>query len=296
MSRRKIRRLRPHAHTYALETRRHGFSRLQRRYIYPRCVGTDPIDHARISCHSAVDPHKSSGQNLWRQYTGKKGKLVLSSHWIHECVKAGQLQTFHTNWAGCKVTGTESYVLLAIPFLLSLPSIRVTPVQDVQPSTSNEPPSRRRGRHHDTSTIDQSAHQIQPQPVHHQSISPMAVDPVVPAHNTFPYPVYTTNLHPQPPRGLPPAPPQTWQASTGIVPQQTHLAAVGHMISRPPFREDGWDGYDPTAAQAAADGMAGPATNGYDYRYRDDQNGWVGSNPYYDPSVSLGLCGRVKCC
>ncbi|KAF8232173.1 hypothetical protein L208DRAFT_1273288 [Tricholoma matsutake] len=221
-----------------------------------------------------VDPHKSSGQNLWRQYAGKKGKLVLNSRWIHECVKAGQLQTFHTNWAGCKVTGTEV----------------LTPVQDVQPPTNTvtapitETPGRRRGRHQDLSTVDQAARQIQPQPVHPQSISPMTVDPLVPGHNTFPYPVYTAALHPQPPRGMPPAPPQTWQESTGIAPQQTHLAAVPHMIPRPPFREDGWDGYDHTAAHATADGMAGPATNGYDYRYRDDQTGWVGGNPYYDPS------------
>ena len=72
-------------------------------------------------CHSPVDPHKSSGQNLWRQYAGKKGKLVLNSHWIHECVKAGQLQTFHTNWAGCKVTGTEQYVLPYRYMLVSFP-------------------------------------------------------------------------------------------------------------------------------------------------------------------------------
>jgi len=220
--------------------------------------------------HILVDPHKSSGQNLWRQYAGKKGKLVLNSRWIHECVKAGQLQTFHTNWAGCKVTGTE----------------QVTPLPEVQPVSSTsaaptmETPGRRRGRHHDPSDIDQTARQLQPQPSHPPPITAMAVDPLVPGHNTFPYPVYTTSLHPQPPRGMPPAPPQTWQESTGIAPQQTHLAAVPHMITRPHFREDGWDGYD----HAAADGMAGPATNGYDYRYRDDQTGWVGGNPYYDPS------------
>jgi hypothetical protein len=165
-------------------------------------------------------------------------------------------------------------------------------VQDVQPvpSTSAAPaletPGRRRGRHHDPSADDQAARQIQPHPVHPQTITSMAVDTLVPGHNTFPYPVYTTALHPQPPRGMPPAPPQTWQESTGIAPQQTHLAAVPHMIPRPPFREDGWDGYD----HAAADGMAGPATNGYDYRYRDDHTGWVGG-PYYDPSVSLVLYG-----
>jgi hypothetical protein len=54
-----------------------------------------------------VDPHKESGQNLFRQYAGKKGKIVLHSRWVLECVRAGALQTFQNNWAGCKVTGTE---------------------------------------------------------------------------------------------------------------------------------------------------------------------------------------------
>jgi hypothetical protein len=57
-----------------------------------------------------VDPHKESGQNLYRQYAGKKGKIVLNARWVHECVKAGALQTFHSNWANCKVLGTEQYV------------------------------------------------------------------------------------------------------------------------------------------------------------------------------------------
>lgn len=43
-------------------------------------------------------------------YVGKKGKIVLSFRWVHECVKAGALQTYHTNWASCKVLGTEQYV------------------------------------------------------------------------------------------------------------------------------------------------------------------------------------------
>ena len=57
-----------------------------------------------------MDPHKESGQNLYRQYAGKKGKIVLNARWVHECVKAGALQTFHSNWANCKVLGTEQYV------------------------------------------------------------------------------------------------------------------------------------------------------------------------------------------
>lgn len=60
---------------------------------------------------SIVDPHKESGQNLYRQYVGKKGKIVLDARWVHECVKAGALQTFHSNWADCKVLGTELFVL-----------------------------------------------------------------------------------------------------------------------------------------------------------------------------------------
>ena len=57
-----------------------------------------------------VDPHRDSGQSLYRQYAGKKGKIVLDVQWVHECVKAGALQTYHTNWAECKVTGTETLV------------------------------------------------------------------------------------------------------------------------------------------------------------------------------------------
>jgi hypothetical protein len=48
-----------------------------------------------------------SGQNLYRQYIGKKGKVVLDARWVHECVKASALQTFVNNFAGCKVTGNE---------------------------------------------------------------------------------------------------------------------------------------------------------------------------------------------
>ena len=59
-----------------------------------------------------VDPHKESGQNLYRQYAGKKGKIVLNSRWVHECIKADALQTFHSNWAGCKVDGTEQYAFM----------------------------------------------------------------------------------------------------------------------------------------------------------------------------------------
>jgi len=60
-----------------------------------------------ISHTVIVNPHTESGQNLYRQYIGKKGKAVLDARWVHECTKAGVLQTFVNNFAGCKVTGSE---------------------------------------------------------------------------------------------------------------------------------------------------------------------------------------------
>ncbi|CAE6444280.1 unnamed protein product [Rhizoctonia solani] len=54
-----------------------------------------------------VDPTKESGQNLFRQYSAKRGKVILNAQWVHACVAAGQLQTFQFNYAGYKVNGTE---------------------------------------------------------------------------------------------------------------------------------------------------------------------------------------------
>ncbi|GLB45092.1 putative BRCT domain, a BRCA1 C-terminus domain [Lyophyllum shimeji] len=226
-----------------------------------------------------VDPHKASGQNLWRQYTGKKGKIVLDSRWVHECVKANALQTFHTNWAGCKVTGTEI----------------VTPVSDppfvASSSDAVETRSSTRKRARPSDAVDPVARQVQPppqqpQPLHPQVITPMTVNSLVDAHNSYPYhPVYGANMHPS--RPMPPpttaAPPQTWQASGGIAPQQTHLAPppIPQMLHRPPQFRDDWAGYEQAAHPA--DAVGGPAgAAGYAYQYRDDQNAW-GPNAYYDP-------------
>ena len=65
-----------------------------------------------------VDPHKESGQSLYRQYAGKKGKIVLSAQWVLRCVEAHALQTYHNNFGGCKVTGNEKYVVLCMFDLL----------------------------------------------------------------------------------------------------------------------------------------------------------------------------------
>jgi hypothetical protein len=71
------------------------------------------------TCEYTVDPTQESGQNLYRQYAGKKGKIVLDARWIHECVRAGALQTFQHNWAECKVTGTEMSVFMPGYVLIS---------------------------------------------------------------------------------------------------------------------------------------------------------------------------------
>ena len=116
------------------------------------------------------------------------------------------------------------------------------------------------------------------------------VDPL----NAYPFQVYVPPpIAGAPPRGMPSQPPQTWQVT--IAPSQTHLhpppPPPPPMIHRAPpapsqagppqhYREDAWDGYSTT------DEMA-PQPTPYEYRYRDEQNGWVpGPGPYYEPSVS----------
>jgi hypothetical protein len=74
-------------------------------------TGSRHVRH-NLCNYISVDPHKESGQNLYRQYAGKKGKIVLHYRWVHECIRTGALQTFQNNWAGCKVTGTEKFVFL----------------------------------------------------------------------------------------------------------------------------------------------------------------------------------------
>lgn len=95
------------------ETRWDSHDRIQSRSIHSwyalyalRCVCV-------VNYCFAVNPHKISGQNLYKQYAGKEGKIVLDVRWVHECIKTGSLLTYQNNWGGCKVTGTETYVLLS---------------------------------------------------------------------------------------------------------------------------------------------------------------------------------------
>ncbi|KAJ3513439.1 hypothetical protein NLJ89_g2945 [Agrocybe chaxingu] len=212
-----------------------------------------------------VDPHKPSGQNLWRQYAGKKGKIILDARWVHECVKANQLHNFHTNWAGCKVTGTET--------------VYQTPREPEEPANPPPPPP---------PPASMPQHPMNP-----------GMPPVQGLH-AYPFQVYVP-----PPMQPQPGPPsreiagaqQQWQVT--IAPGQTHLHAppppgTGHPqdLNRPPppppqphpqsYRDDAWDGYntpDEMAAQPAA----------YEYRYREDQTNWVPTpGPYYDPAYEQG--------
>ncbi|KAF7376115.1 hypothetical protein MSAN_00026400 [Mycena sanguinolenta] len=82
-----------------------------------------------------VDPHRPSGQNLYRQYANKKGKVILDARWIRECIKLAALQTFATNWAGCKVDGTEESV---DPQIQETPPPRVRTRQIEQPQQQHQ--------------------------------------------------------------------------------------------------------------------------------------------------------------
>lgn len=66
------------------------------------------IEHSN---RSLVDPRSAAGQNLYIQfYNNKKGKTILDSRWVKECVQAKELLAWRSNWAGCRVTGKERSV------------------------------------------------------------------------------------------------------------------------------------------------------------------------------------------
>ncbi|KIK45091.1 hypothetical protein CY34DRAFT_801945 [Suillus luteus UH-Slu-Lm8-n1] len=210
-----------------------------------------------------VDPHKESGQNLYRQYAGKKGKIVLHYRWVHECVRAGALQTFQNNWAGCKVTGTEK---------VTPPTIVPSQTDQTRSATSQPAP-------------------MQPMAPHPQAMPPMPPgDPMVhPPQTSYGYPVYGHPMH-TPTRGMQPptaAPPQSWQAPNAIAPQQTHITSpqTAAMLARQthPYRDEPWV---TPFNQPPPHMVAGPSAAGYDYRYGDDRSEWAPpANDYpYDPA------------
>ena len=100
---------------YFPETWRSGIAGLQWSLLDLRCVIEPfPIVWFLNSSCPKVDPHSESGQSLYRQYAGKKGKLVLGYRWIDECIEKNKLQAFAENWAGCKITGKEQCVQVLV--------------------------------------------------------------------------------------------------------------------------------------------------------------------------------------
>ncbi|TFY68788.1 hypothetical protein EVJ58_g792 [Rhodofomes roseus] len=230
-----------------------------------------------------VDPYKESGQSLFRQYTGKKGKIILNAKWVIECVNTGQLQTYHNNWAECKVTGEEQVIPetrhVQPPAPLLPPPVMPSPEEMAHQMQQVPPPL-------PPQVLDPQAQHPPPIP---PPISAAATDPLVhhPQH-AFPYAVYG------PPSMHPPtaAPPQSWQAANGIAPSQTHMhppppPPPPHMIPHDPYRDGqaAWAGpyHQPPPPPPPHPGAMVPPPPGaeYDYRYRDDQRTWVAPPEYY---------------
>ncbi|KAI0743774.1 hypothetical protein C8Q80DRAFT_1183068 [Daedaleopsis nitida] len=250
-----------------------------------------------------VDPHKESGQNLYRQYVGKKGKIVLNAQWVIRCVEAAALQTYHTNFGGCKVTGTEKVISV-----VHHPPPPPPPQPEAGPSMQHitqQPAPEEMVHQVPAEQFQQQQHPPQPQhpphqpplpPPHGQTMAPPPPmmghpGPIVPHPNSFPYPVYGAPMDPralQPPTS---GPPQSWQAANGIAPSQTHLAPPTpppsapppppehHMMDRHPGygeEQTAWNnGYHPI--QPPPPGMLPqPPPADFAYRYREDQaTGWV---------------------
>ncbi|KAH7927494.1 hypothetical protein BV22DRAFT_1006901 [Leucogyrophana mollusca] len=186
-----------------------------------------------------VDPHKESGQNLYRQYVGKKGKMVLHYRWVQECIRANVLQTFQTNWAGCKVTGTEK--------------VNQPPIVPSQSTPQAGPP--------------------QPMP----PMPPPG--PLVHPPPPYPYPVFAHPISQgmQPPTAGPPqswqAPNAIAPQQTHIAPPPPPPPIVPRPAD--PYRQDSWEASFPQGPPPPHM-VGGPGAPPYDYRYRDDQTDWTG--------------------
>ncbi|KAK7057222.1 hypothetical protein R3P38DRAFT_2840037 [Favolaschia claudopus] len=195
-----------------------------------------------------VDPHKRSGQNLYRQYANKKGKVVLDARWIRECINTAALQTFATNWAGCKVNGTETQIQESPP-----PRART---RQVEQSQHQEPPS-------------QQQQPIQQPPLHIEH----------PTHYTFQS--YVPPIAPPPQQAWQGssaiAPEQTHLP-------QSHML---HRTAATEYRPDttaAWNHY----SQPAASVNPAPNEQYDYSRFRQDETSWTTADnaTYYDPGPS----------
>lgn len=185
--------------------------------------------------------------------------------------------------------------VLIVYYDLLTPKLRsVTPVPDIDlepvpsnstthtPGTRTSPRKRARQNHSQNDHLVPVAPPAPPAAPPLATITPMNVSSLIESQQQHQYPY--GQVYAGVPRAPAPAPPQTWQASGAIAPQQTHLAPppMPHMLHRP---HDAWSGYDHAHAASA-----------YDYRYREDHTGWVpGPQPYYEPPVCVFLSSRDRC-
>ncbi|KAI9509174.1 hypothetical protein F5148DRAFT_978736 [Russula earlei] len=223
-----------------------------------------------------VNPHTDSGQNLYRQYIGKKAKVVLDVRWVHECLKAGALQTFVNNFAGCKVTGNEQ--IRPLPPAPPPASASILP-PNVMPQPAG--PSRQQPQ------VPPTVAQVVQNPEAFQTQIPQSMQAVEPAPAPFTYQTYQNQLQPTP-RAVhpsPAAPPQTWQAPNGIAPEQTQGHLPQQMIqSRGPYRHDAWEStYQPAGPPPGPiDHTAAPSFEYSDQAWSSEQ--YFTQGVCYDPS------------
>ncbi|KAI0311690.1 hypothetical protein OF83DRAFT_1177323 [Amylostereum chailletii] len=220
--------------------------------FYQRNGGTIATGYSGIP-YILVDPYKESGQNMFRQYAGKKNKIILSAQWIHECIKLGFLQTFQHNWAGCRVTGNEEVV-------------RESPQGDPPTDADSlDPPNPLAPVHHDPPGPDVMPPFLNHPPSHMPGPPPDGMHD----HSSYgfhPYPPPFAH-HPPPPHDMPPpegGPPQTWQSSNGMPPEHVHLPP-SHMVPPPP---PGWPFPPPV--------MPAP---GHEFEYHEENTEWVRGPP-----------------
>ncbi|TRM69276.1 hypothetical protein BD626DRAFT_473536 [Schizophyllum amplum] len=244
-----------------------------------------------------INPKTETGQRLWRQWAHRTNKkIVLDARWVRECIKAGELQTRATDWAGCRVQGNEwsedeeEEAQPAIP-PQGTTAIGATTVQPTS-TASYIPDTSVAGPVAPTSTAPTLDHGTAE---HHDQATQASV------HYATEYPGYTIDelgyYHPIPtvypyvPRALPawhPSAQQATDVNTHHTADTSHLEHTAHIpephqpvpIAAPQprshYRQEPW----------YAEHTYPPAQD-YDYgRYRDAQAPaqWNYYDPVYDQS------------
>ncbi|KZT11070.1 uncharacterized protein LAESUDRAFT_672779 [Laetiporus sulphureus 93-53] len=237
-----------------------------------------------------VNPHRESGQSLFRQYVGKKGKIVLDAKWAYECVKAGAVQTYQDDWAGCKVTGKEQVLPASQNAETQAgPSSGDAGENDIaQPMPPTLPPP--------PAVLQQQPPHVPP--MLPPPISASSSDPLLPHPHPHPHPPPYT-FYPPPhvdSRGMPPPPvlhppsvhpPQTWHEG-GIAPQQTQTNApppppahiMPHEAYRGPHEWSSPYHHPPPPAVPPPAAMIAGQPPYQEYRYGQEQRPWPPTDYY----------------